>query len=713
MDLLKEKNRKSILVQTENRVNDRDLKEIISQILTVLLGEEDNAIEISTRLLLEYFDADQVYIALFDDKQEKIFFLQKSLSDLDATTLTDLKELPYEEVPWTVQCIKQKIDIVCDDLSQLPPEADIDRRLLVEKQKLKSMLILPLVLQDKAQGAIGFDFSRNTHYWTEKEISDLRIIVRALAILTDRKQAHKELEESHKYLSELATKFKSFFDNMPLGVELYDAQGNLLDANKADLDIFGSDLKELLGINLFDNPNMTEQMLHDIRNGSNGFTLTGPYQFKKVKEDSYYHSTYGQQTKYIEAKGMSLTDPLFGHIGYLLIVSDLTESQQKTELLKNNLAMLKAILLDGYSIVGEYDPQKGSLYVDPKLNDYANKSHIFNYVENNSLSFKEMFKYSSFPKIEDTPLHNVVSGKEEQCSFVCNIREKEPDGGNNSIWLHINALAYTVLQPKKVRRIICHLKDVTDKKELEERLRKSEEESRLAELEKLKAQEADKLKSAFLANMSHEIRTPLNAIIGFSSLLLDSEDLEERKTFSEIISKNNDLLLRLITDILDFSKIESGALEYNIAPANIKEIVSEQYKVHSLKIPQNISLIYDIDSLPDVIIHTDQKRVTQVLSNLITNAIKFTRQGSITLSYKQTDREVTIEVTDTGIGIPSNKQKAIFDRFVKLDSFQQGTGLGLTICKTIVEALKGKIGMHSALGAGSCFWFTLPCQIEP
>ncbi|WP_297908581.1 GAF domain-containing protein, partial [uncultured Parabacteroides sp.] len=182
MDLLKEKNRKSILVQTENRVNDRDLKEIISQILTVLLGEEDNAIEISTRLLLEYFDADQVYIALFDDKQEKIFFLQKSLSDLDATTLTDLKELPYEEVPWTVQCIKQKIDIVCDDLSQLPPEADIDRRLLVEKQKLKSMLVLPLVLQDKAQGAIGFDFSRNTHYWTEKEISDLRIIVRALAI---------------------------------------------------------------------------------------------------------------------------------------------------------------------------------------------------------------------------------------------------------------------------------------------------------------------------------------------------------------------------------------------------------------------------------------------------------------------------------------------------------------------------------------------------
>lgn len=223
-----------------------------------------------------------------------------------------------------------------------------------------------------------------------------------------------------------------------------------------------------------------------------------------------------------------------------------------------------------------------------------------------------------------------------------------------------------------------------------------------------KAEESNRMKSAFLANMSHEIRTPLNAIIGFSNILAESDDKEEKEEFVSIINKNSDLLLRLITDILDFSKIEAGILDYSLADASLKDIFHEQYQVHALKMPEKVSLICDFDALPDIIVHTDPKRVTQVISNLISNAAKFTEEGSIRIAYRIVEGYVLIEVIDTGIGISLQHQQTIFDRFVKVNSFKQGTGLGLTICKTIIEALNGTIGVDSKPGEGARFWFTLP-----
>ena len=225
---------------------------------------------------------------------------------------------------------------------------------------------------------------------------------------------------------------------------------------------------------------------------------------------------------------------------------------------------------------------------------------------------------------------------------------------------------------------------------------------------RIKAEQSDKLKSAFLANMSHEIRTPLNAIIGFSNILAETDDKEEKEEFVKIINKNSDLLLRLITDILDFSKIESGVLDYSLSDTSLKDIFHEQFQVHAMKMPEKVSLICDFDALPDIFVHTDPKRVTQVLSNLISNAVKFTEVGSIRFSYRIVEKYVLVEVIDTGIGISPQHQQAIFDRFVKVNSFKQGTGLGLTICKTIIEALNGTIGVDSRPGEGARFWFTLP-----
>lgn len=235
-------------------------------------------------------------------------------------------------------------------------------------------------------------------------------------------------------------------------------------------------------------------------------------------------------------------------------------------------------------------------------------------------------------------------------------------------------------------------------------------EHRQNELDLLKAQEADKMKNAFIANMSHEIRTPLNAIVGFSRLITETDNVSEQQEYYTIINNNCDLLLQLINDILDFSKIESGTLNYNLAQIDLKDICQAVYVTQALKMTSDVALLYNADSLPSVRMTTDPQRIEQVLLNLLSNAIKCTNRGFVSLSYEVDDDYVKVLVTDTGVGIPDDKQECVFQRFVKLNDFRQGTGLGLAICKMIVEKLGGEIGLTSKVGKGSTFWFTLPLE---
>ncbi|WP_291533517.1 ATP-binding protein [Bacteroides sp.] len=243
--------------------------------------------------------------------------------------------------------------------------------------------------------------------------------------------------------------------------------------------------------------------------------------------------------------------------------------------------------------------------------------------------------------------------------------------------------------------------DITDQKILERKLRLAKEE----------AEESNRIKSAFLANMSHEIRTPLNAIVGFSSILAEDVSEDERIEYLSIISKNNDILLQLINDILDLSKIEAGTLEYVYANIDVNKMLSEIEQAARMRQPNANVTICAVTPLPDLFLYTDQRRITQVLNNFISNAMKFTNAGSITFGYEEPkDGYIRFFVTDTGTGIPSEKVADIFNRFVKLDSFKQGTGLGLAISQNIVKELKGEIGVLSELGKGSTFWFTLPYE---
>ena len=243
--------------------------------------------------------------------------------------------------------------------------------------------------------------------------------------------------------------------------------------------------------------------------------------------------------------------------------------------------------------------------------------------------------------------------------------------------------------------------DITDMKNSEQELIKA----------RLKAEQSDRLKSTFLSNMSHEIRTPLNAIIGFSRLICDLPDQEEKRNYMEIVENNSELLIQLINDILDLSKIEAGTLEFYDKPTDISELCQKILQMYQHRTAKNVTLLLDLPA--ELIIQIDGNRLAQVLSNLITNAIKFTSKGYIRFGYHLLGEKIEFYVIDTGCGIPREKLNDIFSRFTKLNSFSQGTGLGLAICKMIVQKMKGEISVESELNKGTTFRFTIPYRSTP
>lgn len=265
-------------------------------------------------------------------------------------------------------------------------------------------------------------------------------------------------------------------------------------------------------------------------------------------------------------------------------------------------------------------------------------------------------------------------------------------------WVEAHAAVAAYNKKGKPDILIGSLLDITERKRMEEAL----------VLEKERAEESSRLKSSFLANISHEIRTPLNAIVGFSTILLSAEDEEEKLEYIEIIEKNNELLLQLISDIIDLSKIEAGSLDFNYSALEVNELMLELRNTISPKINKNkVALVFEPD-MSACYLQTDKSRLAQLMLNMLTNAAKFTAEGSIRFGYTKRKDILYFYVKDTGCGIPAEKQQAIFKRFVKLDDFSQGTGLGLSICQVIAQQMGGEIGVESEEGRGSTFWFTIP-----
>lgn len=302
----------------------------------------------------------------------------------------------------------------------------------------------------------------------------------------------------------------------------------------------------------------------------------------------------------------------------------------------------------------------------------------------------------------------------DYCQICDNLVQETSEVGENRIELRCDftgkgyswwELRYSIIGNVQEEKSITGLiLDIEEYKRREQELIEARELAEQAEL-----------KQSFLANMSHEIRTPLNAIVGFSNILASADepiDKEEQKQYVNLINSNSELLLKLINDILEISRIESGYMSFEFLQHSLQPLLNEVYQTHKMLIPSYLQFVQKSDPVA-VQLYTDKNRLTQVLTNFISNACKFTKEGYILLgySYHPDKKQVEIYVEDSGIGIPRIEQKMIFSRFYKQNEFVQGTGLGLSICRVIIEKLHGEIGLRSEPGKGSRFSVYLDCEI--
>ena len=513
------------------------------------------------------------------------------------------------------------------------------------------------------------------------------VCVKALGILQILPNFKLKEEKISKMIDHNEMIFRKLYVNLPVGVELYDRDGYLIDLNAKDMEIFGiRSKKDVLGVNIFSNPILPKDVIKKLKeNKSVNFRLN--YSFKKV--DDYYNTSKVGELD-IVTKASILYDQRGEPSSYLLINLDNTEKM----IAYNRISEFENV----FTLVSVYAKVGYALYDLYTFEGYAIKQWYENMGEKDGTPLSQIIGIYSYIHPNDAGYINsffeeVKQGKAHH--FRREVRVKSGDGWK---WICANITRNPQSVDPNKPEMICINNDITELKD--------------SQLKRERAEELDRLKSAFLANMSHEIRTPLNAIVGFSQLLAETDDPEERHEFVEIIDSNNRMLLQLISDILDLAKIESGTMDFKFADMSIKEVINEIVTSFRIKMPDNVALIAPKDS-PECQIYSDRMRLTQVISNFLNNAIKYTSEGCIILAYEIIGDEIKFSVTDTGDGMSQEIQAHIFDRFYKGNTFKQGTGLGLSICETIVNRLGGRIGVNSELGKGSTFWFTHPYSFSP
>ena len=499
----------------------------------------------------------------------------------------------------------------------------------------------------------------------------------------DMASAYQALQYSERLLSNI-------FKYLPIGIELYDMDGVLVDLNDKELEMFHIEKKEdVLGINIFDNPIFPKEMKERLKKNEDA-DFTFRYDFSKV--GSYYQNTQKQGTIDLMTKVTTLYDSEHQPINYLLINADKTE----TTVAYNKIQEFEEF----FELVGDYAKVGYAHFNILSGHGYAQKSWYRNVGEAYETPLSDIFgTYRHFHPDDRALLIRFLddarNGLTTQLSKE--MRVLREDG--TYTWTHVNLLVKKYAPQDRIIEIISINYDITELKRTEEMLVKARD----------KAEASDRLKSAFLANMSHEIRTPLNAIVGFSSLLTSTESAAEKELYNSLIGHNNKLLLNLINDVIDLSKIESGYLELRPDWVNLTELLDESVAEYAHQVPSGVELLTNYPA-HDSLVELDKLRIKQILSNFLSNALKNTTTGHVEVFYEVDHQSVRIGVKDTGRGIPQNMLEKIFERFEKLDSFAQGAGLGLPICKLIVEKMNGRILVDSQLGIGTTFIIELPCR---
>ena len=499
----------------------------------------------------------------------------------------------------------------------------------------------------------------------------------------DMASAYQALQYSERLLSNI-------FKYLPIGIELYDMDGVLVDLNDKELEMFHIEKKEdVLGINIFDNPIFPKEMKERLKKNEDA-DFTFRYDFSKV--GSYYQNTQKQGTIDLMTKVTTLYNSEHQPINYLLINADKTE----TTVAYNKIQEFEEF----FELVGDYAKVGYAHFNILSGHGYAQKSWYRNVGEADEAPLSDIFgTYRHFHPDDRTLLIRFLDDARKGLTTKLSkeMRVLREDG--TYTWTHVNLLVKKYAPQDRIIEIISINYDITELKRTEEMLVKARD----------KAEASDRLKSAFLANMSHEIRTPLNAIVGFSSLLTSTENAAEKELYNSLIGHNNKLLLNLINDVIDLSKIESGYLELRPDWVNLTELLDESVAEYAHQVPSGVELLTNYPA-HDSLVELDKLRIKQILSNFLSNALKNTTTGHVEVFYEVDHQSVRIGVKDTGRGIPQNMLEKIFERFEKLDSFAQGAGMGLPICKLIVEKMNGRILVDSQLGIGTTFIIELPCR---
>ena len=656
----------------------------ISKSLLDFLHSDDITLVINKILkeVLRQFQADRTYIFELDRKlHTEVCTYEIAVEGIKERKVL-LSESSIDYASWWTGQILAGDPIILFTLNLLPDSAGADKRRL-EEYGVKSTMVVPLNSKDGVWGYIGVDMVREHRNWCNEDYQWFVSLGNIISICMELRRSESEARLEKAYL-------QNIYKNLPAGIELYDKDGFMTDLNDKEMEIFGLRHKEdVIGLNLFDNPLLPQGLKDKLKAGA-PIDMSFNYDFDRL--DGYY-STSRTGTISLISKFAPLYDALGNLINILLINIDNTETTNAYSKIQD--------FEEFFTLIGNYAKVGYAHFNALKCDGYAVNSWYRNVGEKEGTPLNEIIKVHSHFHPDDRRMMLRFFDQvliREASHLRRDVRILREDG--TYTWTRVNVMVRDFRPEDGIIDMVCVNYDITELKETERKLIAARD----------KAEELDRLKSAFLANMSHEIRTPLNAIVGFSSLLTETEDMKDRKQYMAIVQENTELLLQLISDILDLSKMESGAFEFVKSDTDVNLLCSEIIRSLRMKVPAGVELVFE-ECLPGCHVWADKNRLNQVISNFINNALKFTFSGCITLGYyRQTDGYLRFYVRDTGMGIPRNKIKTVFDRFVKLNSFVHGTGLGLSICKSLVEQMGGTIGVESEEGEGSCFWFTYPYQ---
>lgn len=566
---------------------------------------------------------------------------------------------------------------------------DFNKRILKEEQRPTTVHSFgvhqrpeAVYLLDTVKGAVWMR-SKICFQETDEDGNEIVYGIAEVQDAPDMASAYQALQHSERLLYNI-------FKHLPIGIELYNMDGVLIDLNDKELEMFHVEKKEdILGINIFENPIFPKEMKERLKKNEDA-DFTFRYDFSKV--GSYYQNSQKEGKIDLVTKVTTLYDNEHQPINYLLINADKTE----TTVAYNKIQEFEEF----FELVGDYAKVGYAHFNVLTGHGYAQKSWYDNVGEEDETPLSEIFSaYRHFHPDDRALLIQFLDDVRKGLTVKLSKEMRICREDGTCTWTYVHLLVRKYAPQDQIIEIISINYDITELKRTEEMLVKARD----------KAEASDRFKSAFLANMSHEIRTPLNAIIGFSSLLASTEDAAEKELYNSLIGHNNKLLLNLINDVIDLSKIESGYLELHPDWVNLTELLDESVAEYIHQVPSGVELLTNYPA-HDSLAELDRLRIKQILSNFLSNALKNTTTGRVEAFYEVDHQFVRIGVKDTGRGIPQNMLEKIFERFEKLDSFAQGAGLGLSICKLIVEKMNGRILVDSQLGIGTTFIIELPCR---